>query len=290
MEYKASRDDGNLQSYARHCAGTTVHVQNGEQVATGMKLIDLRGSLPIGLALGVLLLGALPVVASADSVPSVAFLSPSPGASFNGAETISLQVSATDPSGIRLVQVYDGERLLCVDTTAPYVCAFTPTAADIGNATFVAAAINTSGAQALAVRTVQIAPSKPLGLSLYTHVVRDGRSGSKLSTGGTLRLPPTDVPSFCGQGAVQIEYSYSHRRFFYLAYVNAQCRFTAPMVLVRGGGSSVKTVLVQARFLGSRSLVGSSLLQHLVSLRSNAGGRSAAKHRSAKPRSKSGHR
>jgi hypothetical protein len=252
-----------------------------------MKSIDLRASLLIGLALGALSLGAQPAVASAASVPSVAFMSPSPGASFNGADTISLQVSATDPSGIRLVQIYDGERLLCVDTAAPYVCAFTPTAQDIGNVTFVADAINTAGAQALAVRTVQIGPSKPLGLSLYTRVVRAGGSGSRLSTGGTLRLPPTDFPSFCGQGAVQIEYSYGHRHFFYLAYVNAQCRFTAPAVFIRGGRNSVTTVLVQARFLGSRSLVGSSLLQHLVSLRRSVGGGSAAKRRSAKPRSKS---
>jgi hypothetical protein len=287
MEYKTSRDDRNLQSYGRHGAGTIVHVQNREQVATRMKRIVLRGPLLIGLALSAPLVGALPVAANAESVPSVAFLSPSPGASFNGADTISLQVSATDPSGIRLVQIYSGESLLCVDTTPPYTCTFTPTAADIGNVTFVAAAINTAGAQALAVRTVQIGPSKPLGLSLYTRVARDGRAGSRLSIGGTLRLAPTDIPSFCGQGAVQIEYSYVNRRFYYLAYVDAQCRFVAPAVLIRGGGSSVKAVLVQARFLGSRSLIGSSLLQHLISLRKDNGGRSATKHRSAaKPHSK----
>jgi hypothetical protein len=255
-----------------------------------MRRIGLRRPLLIGLALGASLIGALPVTASAESVPSVAFLSPSPGASFSGADIVSLQVSATDPSGVRLVQIYAGERLLCVDTAAPYVCKFTPTAADIGNVTFVAAAINTAGVQALAVRTVQIGPSKPLGLSLYTHVARVGKSISRLSTGGTLRLPPSDVPSFCGQGAVQIEYVYSGRRFFDLAYVNAQCRFAAPTVLIRGRGRSPANVLVQARFLGSRSLVGSPLLQHLVSLRGGAGGGSVAKHRARKPHSKPGRR
>ena len=260
MGYTASRGEENLQSYRRHGAATTVYAQNREQVATRMRQLELRGSLLIGLILVALLVGAMPSAASAESVPSVAFLSPSPGASFNGADTISLSVSATDPSGIRLVRIYSGERLLCVDTAAPYVCVFTPTAEDIGNITFVAAAVNTTGAQALAVRTVQIGPSKPLGLSLYTRVTRAGRSGSRLAVGGTLRLPPTDVPTFCGQGAVQIEYSYGHRRFFDLAYVDGQCHFTAPTVLVRGGGSSVKNALVQARFLGSRSLIGSSLL------------------------------
>jgi hypothetical protein len=228
-------------------------------------LIGLKRSLLIGLATGALV-GALPALASADAVPSVVFLSPQAGAAFTGADTITLQVSATDSSGVRDVQIFDGERLLCVDTAAPYVCTFTPTASDIGSITFVAAAMNTAGAQALAVRTVQITPSKPLGLSLYTHVSGGGRSAVKLATGGTLRLPPTDVPSFCGQGAVQIEYIYGHSRFFYLAYVDGQCHFAAPVVHIRGGRPAVKTVLVQARFLGSRSLIGSALLGHLVSL------------------------
>jgi Big-like domain-containing protein len=248
--------------------------------------IGPRGTLLIGLAAGALSTGALPALASADAVPSVVFLSPQAGAAFTGADTITLKVSATDSSGVRVVQVFDGERLLCVDTAAPYACTFTPTASDIGNVTFVAAAINTAGAQALAVRTVQIAPSKPLGLSLYTHVSGGGRAGSKLLSGGTLRLPATDVPSFCGQGAVQIEYIYGHSRLFYLAYVDGQCHFAAPAVRIRGGRPAVKAVLVRARFLGSRSLIGSALLGHLVSL----GGHGGRGHDSKRRRVKSKHR
>jgi hypothetical protein len=253
-----------------------------------MALIGFRRSLLIGLVSGAFLTGVLPAAGSADSVPSVAFLSPAPGAQFNGAETITLQVSATDSSGIRLVQIFDGERLLCVDTAAPYVCTFTPTANDIGSVTFVAAAVNTAGAQALAVRTVQISPTKPLGLSLYTHVTGAGRSETTLASGGTLLLPPTDVPSFCGQGAVQIEYIYGRSRFFHLAYIDAQCHFVAPAVRIRGLGHSATAVLVQARFLGSRSLIGSALLQHLVSLRRNERGGRTSKHRSSQRHPKSG--
>jgi Bacterial Ig domain len=247
-----------------------------------MTLVGLNRSLLLGLVSGVCLAGALPGAVSADSVPSVAFLSPQPAAEFNGAETITVQVSATDSSGVRLVQIYDGERLLCVDTTAPYVCTFTPTANDVGNVTFVADVVNTAGAQALAVRTVQISPSKPLGLSLYTHVTGGGKSGPKLASGGTLRLAPVDVPSFCGQGAVQIEYLYGRSRFFYLAYVDAQCRFTVPPVRIRGKGRSATTVLVEARFLGSRSLIGSALLERLVALDKRGGAGNASKHRSSK--------
>jgi Bacterial Ig domain len=240
-----------------------------------------RRALLIGLLAGAPLTAALPRVASADAVPSVAFISPEPGATFTGADRITLQVSATDSTGVRAVQIFDGERLLCVDTAAPYTCTFTPTASDIGNVTFVAAAINTAGAQALAVRTVHINPSKPLGLSLYTRV-SGGRSARKLTTGGTLRLPPADVPSFCGQGAVQIEYIYDHSRFFYLAYVDGRCHFAAPAVRIRGGRFPVKTVLVQARFLGSRSLIGSAQLGHLVSLDGHQGGGQDAKRRRVK--------
>lgn len=245
-------------------------------------LLGPRRSLLIGVATGALLTGALPAVAGADAVPSVVFLSPQSGAAFTGADTITLQVSATDSSGVRVVQIFDGERLLCVDTSAPYACTFTPTASDIGNVTFVAAAINTAGAQALAVRTVQISPSKPLGLSLYTHVSGGGRAGSKIVTGGTLRLPPTDVPSFCGQGAVQVEYIYGHNHFFYLAYVDGQCHFAAPALHIRAGRPAVKAVLVQARFLGSRSLIGSALLGHLVSLDNHKDRGRDSKHRRVK--------
>ena len=280
MEYLASPSGANLRSCRRHGVGTGMHVQNRDHIASGMKLlIGPPRALLIGLAVGALLIGALPAFASADAVPSVVFLSPQSGATFTGADRITLQVSATDSSGVRVVQIFDGERLLCVDTTAPYTCTFTPTASDIGNVTFVASATNTAGAQALAVRTVQISPSKPLGLSLYTHVSGGGRAGSKLTTGGTLRLPPADVPSFCGQGAVQIEYIYNHSRFFYLAYVDGQCRFAAPSVRIP---HAVKAVLVQARFLGSRSLIGSALLGHLVLLRANSGRGRDSKHRPAK--------
>jgi Bacterial Ig domain len=280
MEYMASPSRANMRSYRRHGVGTEMHVQNRDSIASGMKLlVGSSRALLIGLAGAALLIGALPALASADAVPSVVFLSPQAGAAFTGADTITLQVSATDSSGVRVVQIYDGERLLCVDSTAPYACTFTPTASDIGNVTFVAAAINTAGAQALAVRTVQISPSKPLGVSLYTHVAAGGRAASKLATGGTLRLPPADVPSFCGQGAVQIEYIYGHTHFFYLAYVDRQCRFVAPAVRIP---RAVKTVLVQARFLGSRSLIGSALLGHLVSLRANSGRGRDSKHRPAK--------
>jgi hypothetical protein len=282
MEYFASPSGANLRSCRRHGGGTGTRVQNRDHIASGMRLrVGSSRALLIGLAMGALLVGALPACASADAVPSVVFLSPQSGAAFTGADTITLQVSATDSSGVRVVQIYDGERLLCVDTAAPYVCTFTPTASDIGNVTFVAAAINTAGAQALAVRTVQISPSKPLGLSLYTRVSGGGRAASKLATGGTLRLPPTDVPSFCGQGAVQIEYIYGHTHFFYLAYVDRQCRFAAPGVRIP---RAVKAVLVQARFLGSRSLIGSALLGHLVSLRANSGRGRDSKHRPAKPK------
>jgi hypothetical protein len=273
MVHRASSGSANLRCYGRHGVGTVVHVQNGTRIATGMRFaVGPKRSLLLGLATGALLIGALPALASADAVPSVVFLSPQSGAVFTGADTITLQVSATDSSGVRAVQIFDGERLLCVDTSAPYTCTFTPTASDIGNITFVASAINTAGAQALAVRTVQITPSKPLGLSLYTHVSGGGKAAVKLATGGTLRLPPTDVPSFCGQGAVQIEYIYAHSHFFYLAYVNGQCHFAAPVVRIPAGRPLVKAVLVQARFLGSRSLIGSALLGHLVSL-DNHGGR-----------------
>jgi hypothetical protein len=196
----------------------------------------------------------------------VTFLAPQPGAVFTGADVISLQVSVSGSSGIRVVQILDGERLLCTDTSAPYTCMFTPSADELGSVTFVADAIDSAGAQTLAVRTVQVGPTKPLGLSLRTRVAAV-RSGSRLVTSGTLRLPSVATPSFCNQGAVQIEYSYGHSRFFDLAYVNALCHFSTPTVLIRGGGKSVKAVVVQARFLGSRSLTGSALLQRLVSLR-----------------------
>jgi len=217
-----------------------------------------------------------PAMAGADPVPAVAFTAPAPGAVFTGAQAIQLQVSAVDSSGIRTVQILVGEQSLCLDTTAPYTCTFTPTAEDLGNVTFVAVATNGVGGQAIAVRTVHVNPTRPLGLTMRT-AVRHGRSQDRLLTTGTLRLPVGDAPSFCGQGAVQVQYSYGQTKTSFLAYVNAQCRFSVPVVPV---ASSVKTVLLQARFLGSRSLTGSSPLQQLVSLHGQAPRKGKANKRS----------
>jgi hypothetical protein len=220
----------------------------------------------------------VPAMAAADAVPTVAFTSPSPATVFTGAQAIQLQVSAVDSSGIRSVQILVGEQSLCLDTSAPYTCAFTPSAEDLGNVTFVAIATNGAGGQAIAVRTVHVNPTRPLGLTMRT-AIRRGRSQDKLLTTGTLRLPAGDAPSFCDQGAVQVQYSYGQTRAFFLAYVNAQCGFSVPVVPV---ASSVKTVILQARFLGSRSLTGSSPLQQLVSLHGSAPKTSKAKKRAAR--------
>lgn len=216
-----------------------------------------------GMALAAFL---APAMAWADQVPTVAFTGPAPATVFTGAQAIQLQVSAVDSSGIRTVQILVGEQSLCLDTSAPYTCSFTPTAEDLGNVTFVAIATNGAGGQAIAVRTVHVNPTRPLGLTMRTTVSRRGRSQDRLLSTGTLRLPAGDTPSFCGQGAVQVLYSGPTKASF-LAYVNAQCRFSVPVVAV---ASSVKTVLLQARFLGSRSLTGSSPLQQLVSLHGHA--------------------
>jgi hypothetical protein len=228
-----------------------------------------------GIALAAFL---APAMAGADTVPTVAFTSPAPATVFTGAQAIQLQVSAVDSSGIRSVQILVGEQSLCLDTTAPYTCSFTPTAEDLGNVTFVAIATNGAGGQAIAVRTVHVNPTRPLGLTMRTAVSRRGRSQDRLLTTGTLRLPVGDTPSFCGQGAVQVQYSYGLTRASFLAYVNAQCRFSVPAVPVAG---AVKTVLLQARFLGSRSLTGSSPLQQLVSLHGHAPRTGKAKKSSA---------
>ncbi len=214
-----------------------------------------------------------PGAAGADPVPAVAFTTPAPDAEFTGAQAISLQVTAVDSSGIRTVQILAGDEPVCLATAPPYVCTFTPTAEDLGSVTFVAIATNGSGGQAIAVRTVHVNPTKPLGLTMHASVSRHGRSQDRLLSSGTLRLPAGDYPSFCGQGAVQVQYSYGGTHLSFLAYINAQCRFSVPAVLIQGAGSLVKRVVIQARFLGSRSLTGSPPLQQLVSLTGHSPGK-----------------
>jgi len=227
-----------------------------------------------GLLMGAALVAILlPGAAGADPVPTVAFTAPAPDAVFTGAQAISLQVTAVDSSGIRTVQILAGDQPLCLDTAPPYVCTFTPTAEDLGNVTFVAVAINGNGGQAIAVRTVHVNPTRPLGLTVHAGVSRHGASQDRLLSSGTLRLPPGDYPSFCGQGAVQVQYSYGSTHLSFLAYINGQCRFSVSPVLIQGPGSLVKRVVLQARFLGSRSLTGTSPLRQLVSLSGHAPGK-----------------
>lgn len=57
---------------------------------------------------------------AAPGAPTVVITSPTDGANFSFATTITLQATALDPNGIASVNFYDGTTLLGQDTTAPY--------------------------------------------------------------------------------------------------------------------------------------------------------------------------
>ena len=101
-------------------------------------------------------------VVVANQPPTVAITAPTAGASFTAGETVTITAEAADEDGtIQEVNFYAGENLLCVVTTTPYSCSYTPAVGLIVltlRATDDDAAVTTSAAVSI---TVNAAPQPP---------------------------------------------------------------------------------------------------------------------------------
>ncbi|MDA0182973.1 Ig-like domain-containing protein [Solirubrobacter phytolaccae] len=103
----------------------------------------------------ILVAGERPAVPIDDAAPRIAWR---PGT--------DLGVSVEDDRGIASVRWLDDDRVICVDTVAPYDCAFTPTAGDVGRNTLTAIATDSSGQTAAVTTTKTVARFKATAITL----------------------------------------------------------------------------------------------------------------------------
>jgi hypothetical protein len=175
-----------------------------------------------------------------DAPPSVSFTSPADGARLTGTPTLS--AVAADDRGVASVRFLAGERVLCTDTTAPYACAFRPTAADVGRMTLVAVATDGAGQTATALRGVRVNRIAPRSVTARS---------TRRTTTGRVRLPTgVTAKQACGSGRVSVQVragrkTLSTRR----VKLSGSCTFVSRHRIARGG-----RLRVRVRFLGNAVL------------------------------------
>ena len=139
-----------------------------------------------------------------DRPPSVRFLSPAAGATVKTSTVVKL--TAADDRGVTKVALFNGSRLVCTDTTAPYSCRFSPTGADVGRTTLFAIATDSSGQTGSAARSVTVRRFTPRSLSASVTPARDRTLPYRFTTRGRLGRPSkVTAAQGCGQGVVSIQ-------------------------------------------------------------------------------------
>jgi hypothetical protein len=146
-----------------------------------------------------------PTSPAEDLPPTVAFTHPAAGAHLSGTPTLT--ADAADDRGVASVRFLAGERTVCTDTTAPYECAYTLTAADVGHTTLIAVATDGAGQTGAAVRSVNVSRFTPPAVTAKTK-----RSGLRFTTSGRVRRPKgVTSKQACVRGDVVVVVKAQHK-------------------------------------------------------------------------------
>lgn len=138
-----------------------------------------------------------------DRPPAVAFTAPAPGTLVRATTTVS--ANATDDRGVRSVSFFDGERLICTDTTAPYACTYTARGDDVGRDTLFAVATDTADQTAAAFRAIRVNRFTPGSVTARTTPGRDRRAPFRFLTTGRVVLPSAVRSAVgCDEGVVAV--------------------------------------------------------------------------------------
>jgi hypothetical protein len=129
-------------------------------------------------------------LATEDHQPTVVFTTPAAdGTRMSTSTSNQLVAAVSDDRGISQVIFLAGKRVLCVDTTAPYTCAYSPNDSDVGRRTLQAIAVDTSQQTATALRDVTVGRFTPKSISASTSPKRDAHSPFHFTTRGKLSRP-----------------------------------------------------------------------------------------------------
>jgi Ca2+-binding RTX toxin-like protein len=140
-----------------------------------------------------------------DKSPTIAWVTPAENAKMSTKAANVLQVGAADDKGVAQVIFLAGTRTLCVDTTAPFTCAYNPRDADLGKVTLTAMAVDAAQQSATALRSVVVGRFSPKSVTATTKPGRDATSPYSFTTGGRLSMPAGVGRSLGCQGKVNVQ-------------------------------------------------------------------------------------
>jgi Ca2+-binding RTX toxin-like protein len=140
-----------------------------------------------------------------DRPPVVTWSAPAADTTLSGDSPATLAVTATDDHGVAKVQFYDDDRLICVDTAAPYTCSYRPRGSDVGRDTLIARATDTADQSDSAVRPVRVGRFSARSLTLKLGPRRDTLAPYTFTASGRLSLPSQVARTQgCGDGEVTV--------------------------------------------------------------------------------------
>jgi hypothetical protein len=122
--------------------------------------------------------------------PTISWSSPKANAKISPSKSNTFGVNTTTGTNpITQVVFYAGQRMLCVDKTAPYSCAYHAIGSDVGKETLIAITTDSTGLTGTATRGVTVSQFKPSKLTATSKPKRDKKAPYAFTTTGKLKLP-----------------------------------------------------------------------------------------------------
>jgi Ca2+-binding RTX toxin-like protein len=174
-----------------------------------------------------------------DKPPAITWNVPGANARFRGDQVATLVATATDDRGVAKVRFYDGSRLICEDTAAPYSCRYQARGSEVGRNALIATAIDGDNQATSAVRMITVTRFRP------TLTLTASRKGHGYKAKGTLSRAGSCSGTVTVTGKVG-KRTISSRR----TKLSKGCRYSTTVRFKRRPAAKVK---VTARYGGNRT-------------------------------------
>jgi hypothetical protein len=222
----------------------------------------------------VLLVGAAPAQADAQdapppaAAPSIALSAPAPNATLGAG--VATTLTAVVPAGVAVKAVslhLDQGPPLCVFTRVHdvYACPWTPPVTGIGPHTVLARVETTDGQLAMATAPIAIGRLLPASVGARTSRRHLRSGGWRLTTTGTVAVPPGMPPAACQGSATITIVARSRTVVDRSVSVGADCTFSSRVAFA--APRKARAVLVKVSFTGAPLLAPRSAPVQSVALR-----------------------
>ena len=208
--------------------------------------------------------------------PTISWSTPNVNAKIAPSKSNTFRVNVTPSTNpitgtqlITQVVFYAGQRMLCVDKTAPYSCAYHAIGSDVGKDTLIAIATDSTGLTGTATRGVTVSPFKPAKLTAASKPKRDKKAPYAFTTAGKLKLPSGVTARQGCSGTVTVTFKAGRTTVGSgSAKLGAKCGFSSRVTIALGSGKQPKSqkLRVSATFAGNPTLTKISAKSYKVKI------------------------